>query len=86
MGILFWALLRALIFSCIGNSFYKWFQKTKYGIWFDKRLDNILSRIIKNEDVARSKAVKPNDKQIEMFEDLPSPKPIPRRNDGGPSK
>ena len=68
MGILFWALLRSIIFSCIGNSFYKWFQKTKIGIWFDSKLDRTLSKIMRKEDVAREKANKANSKQLDMFD------------------
>lgn len=67
MGILFWALLRSIIFSCIGNSFYKWFQKTKIGIWFDSQLDRMLSTIVRKHDVALEKKNKPNGKQIDMF-------------------
>ena len=68
MGLLFWALLRTIIFSCIGNSFYKWFQKTKIGIWFDVKLARMLNKIVGKEDVAREKANKANDKQLDMFD------------------
>jgi len=68
MGILFWALLRSIIFSCIGNSFYKWFSKTKIGIWFDSKLDRMLSKIMRKEDVAREKGKKPSSKQLDMFD------------------
>ena len=68
MGILFWALLRSIIFSCIGNSFYKWFQKTKIGIWFDVKLARTLNKIVGKEDVAREKANKTNSKQLDMFD------------------
>jgi len=66
MGILFWALLRSIIFSCIGNSFYKWFSKTKIGIWFDSKLDRMLSKIMRKEDVARSKVG--HHDQMDMFD------------------
>jgi len=65
MSLLFWALLRSIIFSCIGNSFYKWFSKTKIGIWFDARLDKMLSKIMRKENVAREKG-----KQIDMFANI----------------
>ena len=68
MGILFWALLKSIIFSCIGNSFYKWFQKTKIGIWFDSKLARMLNIIVRKEDVAREKANKTNSKQLDMFD------------------
>ena len=89
MVILFWMLLRTILFSVIGNSFYKWFQKTKVGIWFDKKLDKMLSKIMRKEDVAKSKAVKPNGKQIDMFEGekyLDRFTTNLRRQDGGPGK
>ena len=68
MGILFWALLRSIIFSCIGNSFYKWFQKTKIGIWFDDKLARMLNIIVRKEDVALEKANKAKSKQLDMFD------------------
>ena len=68
MGLLFWALLRTIIFSCIGNSFYKWFQKTKIGIWFDVKLARMLNKIMRKEDVAREKGKKPSSKQLDMFD------------------
>ena len=49
----------------------------------------MLSKIMRKEDVAKSKAVKPNGKQIDMFE---SEKYLDRfttnlrRQDGGPGK
>ena len=73
MGILFWALLRSIIFSCIGNSFYKWFQKTKIGIWFDVKLARTLNKIVGKEDVAREKANKTNSKQLDMFDNNNGP-------------
>ena len=42
MGILFWMLLRTIIFSMIGNSFYKWFSGTTWGIWFDMKYSKVL--------------------------------------------
>ena len=66
MGILFWALLRSIIFSCIGNSFYKWFSKTKIGIWFDRKLARMLNIIVRKEDVARSKIGRHD--QMDMFD------------------
>ncbi len=91
MGILFWALLRSIIFSCIGNSFYKWFQKTRIGIWFDTKLDRMLSKIVRKHDVALYKKSKPNGKQLDMFEgekylDRYTKNNPMRRNDGGPGK
>ena len=38
------------------------------GIWFDTRLDRMLSKVMRKEDVAREKAGKPNGNQIDMFD------------------
>ena len=34
--------LKAILSSIIGSSFYQWFQKTKMGIWFQKKVDNFM--------------------------------------------
>ena len=38
------------------------------GIWFDKKLDRMLSKIVRKHDVALDKKSKPNGKQLDMFE------------------
>ena len=40
-----WKLLLAILMSTVGNSFYKWFAKTKMGKWFDKKMENIMSKV-----------------------------------------
>ena len=40
-----WKILLAILMSTIGNSFYKWFAKTKMGIWFDKKMNNLLTKV-----------------------------------------
>jgi hypothetical protein len=55
MGLFGWMLLRTILFSIIGNSFYKWFQTTKWGIWFDKKLATIMDKVTHKEDVAQAK-------------------------------
>jgi len=63
MGLLFWFVLKSIISSLIGKSFYKWFQKTKWGIWFDKKMSNFLDKVTgKHEEAVTKKA------QIDMFE------------------
>ena len=42
-----WRLLLAILLSTVGNSFYKWFAKTKMGIWFDKKMEKIMSTVTK---------------------------------------
>ena len=42
-----WRILLAILLSTVGNSFYKWFAKTKMGIWFDKKMEKIMSTVTK---------------------------------------
>ena len=55
MGILFWMLLRTILFSVIGNSFYKWFAGTTWGIWFDMKMQSILDKVVRKEKLAQLK-------------------------------
>ena len=52
MGILIWMLLRTILFSMIGNSFYKWFAGTTWGIWFDYKVQTILDKVVRKEEKA----------------------------------
>ena len=62
------------------------------GIWFDNKLDRMLSKIVRKHNVALDKKNKPNGKQLDMFKteeyhNKSEPRfNIPRRTDGGPSK
>ena len=40
-----WKLLLTILLSTVGNSFYKWFAKTKMGKWFDNKMENIMSKV-----------------------------------------
>ncbi len=42
-----WKLLLTILLSTVGNSFYKWFAKTKMGKWFDKKMEKIMSTVTK---------------------------------------
>jgi len=69
MGLLFWFVVKSIISSLIGKSFYKWFQKTKYGLWWDTKMSNILDRVTNKHDEAVSKKV-----QLDMFDNNKSGK------------
>ena len=45
MGVVAWMLLRTILFSIIGNTVYKWFARTKTGVWFDKKVHNLLTKV-----------------------------------------
>ena len=49
----------------IGNSFYKWFAKTKWGIWFDKKLDRCMNWATQRLDIEVLK------KKEKVFKKLP---------------
>ena len=36
----------------IGNSFYKWFAGTTWGIWFDMKMKSILDKVTHKEEKA----------------------------------
>ena len=55
MGILFWFIAKALISSLIGNTFYKWFKTTKYGVWWDKKITALLNKVTHKEQQAEIK-------------------------------
>ena len=69
MGVLFWMLARTILFSMIGNSFYKWFSTTKTGKWFDKKLSDIMNKVTnKHEEAVNKKS------QVDMFDNDKSSK------------
>ena len=55
MGIMFWMLAHTIIFSMIGNSFYKWFSGTTWGIWFDMKMKSVLNKVTQQEEKAKLK-------------------------------
>ena len=55
MGIMFWMLARTIIFSMIGNSFYKWFSGTTWGIWFDMKIKSVFNKDTQQEEKAKLK-------------------------------
>ena len=64
MGIIFWMLLRSMLFSVIGNTFYKWFAGTTWGIWFDYKVQLLLDKVTGKHD----KAVAKKSPQVDMFD------------------
>ena len=64
MGFLFWFVLRAIIMGVIGNSFYKWFSGTTWGIWFDDKLKSIMNKVTNKHDEAIAK----KSSKIDMFD------------------
>jgi hypothetical protein len=71
MGLIAWMLIRTILLSIIGSTVDNWFARTKIGIWFDKKVSNLLTHItgkveyleLANAEVAQKSA------QIDMFDD-----------------
>ena len=66
MGVLFWFVLKAMISSLIGQTFYKWFKTTKYGVWWDKKITGWLNKVTRKEQQAvikRGLKVRPGKKE-----------------------
>jgi len=77
MGIIVWMLIRTILFSIIGNTVYKWFARTKIGIWFDEKVSNLLTHItgkVEHLELVNAPAAKKSP-QIDMFDDNRTNKP-----------
>ena len=55
MGVLFWFVLKAILSSLIGQSFYKWFKTTKYGVWWDAKISTLLNKVTNKHNEAELK-------------------------------
>jgi len=55
MGVLFWFLAKSILSSLIGQTFYKWFKTTKYGVWWDAKITALLNKVIHKEEQAQLK-------------------------------
>ena len=55
MGVLFWFLAKSILSSLIGQTFYKWFKTTKYGIWFDIKFTALLDKVTNKHKEAELK-------------------------------
>ena len=55
---MYWLLiltLKSILSSVIGSSFYTWFQDTKFGIWFQKKVEQFLEHVAQKYDLELSK-------------------------------
>jgi len=59
-------IVKAVLTGIIGSSFYVWFKSTRMGIWFNKKLDTLMSRIVKRYDV---EVLKKQEKQLKKIPD-----------------
>ena len=55
MGVLFWFVMKAILSSLIGQSFYKWVKTTKYGVWWDAKISTLLNKVTNKHNEAELK-------------------------------
>jgi hypothetical protein len=48
---MYWFVLKAMMSSIIGSSFYQWWQGTRMGIWFQKHVDAFMQHIATKYDI-----------------------------------
>ena len=58
-------IVKAVLTGIIGSSFYAWFKTTQMGVWFDKKLDRLMSRVSNRLDIEVLK------KKEKVFKKLP---------------
>jgi len=47
--------LKSILSSVIGSTFYVWFQDTKIGIWFQKKVDQFMEHFAEKYDIEVAK-------------------------------
>ena len=55
MSFLITLTLKSILSSIIGSSFYKWFQSTKLGIWFQNYVNGLMAWIANRYDIEVAK-------------------------------
>ena len=60
-------IVKAVLTGIIGSSFYVWFKTTRMGIWFNKKLDTLMTRVVKKCDV---EVLKKQEKQVKKMPDI----------------
>ena len=60
-------IVKAVLTGIIGSSFYAWFKTTRMGIWFDKKLDTLMTRVVERCDV---EVLKKQEKQVKKMPDI----------------
>ena len=48
---MYWFVLKSILSGIIGSSFYKWWQDTSMGLWFQRKLDGALEYVQNKYDL-----------------------------------
>ena len=46
-----WILIRVIILNVIASAFWMWFKDTRMGVWFQRKVDKLLTHIANKTDV-----------------------------------
>ena len=52
---MYWYLLKTIMSSVLGSSFYAWFKNTKVGVWFQNKIDTFMEYISVKYDIDLAK-------------------------------
>lgn len=52
---MYWYLLKTILSSVIGSSFYDWFKDTRLGVWFQNTLDDLMDYVTEKYDISLAK-------------------------------
>ena len=48
---MYWYLLKTILSSVLGSSFYQWFKNTKVGVWWQDKLDDFMEYVSVKYDI-----------------------------------
>jgi hypothetical protein len=48
---MYWYLLKTILSSVLGSSFYQWFKNTKVGVWWQDKLDDFMEYVSTKYDI-----------------------------------
>ena len=52
---MWWLILKAIVSSVVGSTFYQWFKNTKVGVWFQDKVDDFMEYIAEKYDIEIAK-------------------------------
>jgi len=48
---MYWFIVKSILGSVIGSSFYNWFKNTKVGVWFQSKLNRYMEYVSEKYDI-----------------------------------
>jgi len=52
---MYWLILKAIVSSVVGSTFYQWFKNTKVGVWFQDKVDDFMEYLAEKYDIEMAK-------------------------------